>query len=189
MTRDADPSGPVVHDEPVPVTCVGGAELVDQLEELWLSLFDHHVSVGAGGLPVIDRAMSWPRRKALYQQLLASSNAFVVIARSASRPVGYALVHIHEGADDTWPTGSAIGEIETIAVAPDWRGQGLGTALLDEAERQLLARDVRDVKLNVINGNLDAIRLYERRGMTPVMTTYLRLGSAPAEASMAHPGR
>ena len=46
---------------------VGGAELLDALEPLWLSLFDHHRDTGAAGLPVIDRALSWPRRRAYYE--------------------------------------------------------------------------------------------------------------------------
>jgi hypothetical protein len=37
----------------------GRHELVDELEPLWLSMFDHHLSTGAAGLPVIKRSESW----------------------------------------------------------------------------------------------------------------------------------
>ena len=35
-----------------------GVEVVDALEPLWLSLFDHHRAVGPG--PFINRNDSWP---------------------------------------------------------------------------------------------------------------------------------
>jgi ribosomal protein S18 acetylase RimI-like enzyme len=68
----------------------------------------------------------------LYESLLRESGAFVVLTRRNGRPIGYALAHTHSGADDTWPTGPTIGEIESLAVAPEERGRGVGTALLDE---------------------------------------------------------
>lgn len=168
---------------------IGQSELIDDLESLWLSLFDHHATVGAGGLPLIDRSQSWQRRRALYEDAMSKPDTFIVLARIGDTPIGYTLAHVHSGADDTWPTGTRIGEIETLAVAPEHRGRGLGTALLDHAEGRLAGLGAHDVKLSVVNGNASAMRFYERRGMTAVMTTYLRIGSAPPDTSEppAHP--
>src|SRR5882672_3647484 len=88
----------------------GKQELLRELEPLWLSLFDHHLSTGAAGLPVIPRSESWPRRRALYEQLLRGQEAFVVVARRGPAAVGYALAHVHPGPDDTWTTVDRIGE-------------------------------------------------------------------------------
>jgi hypothetical protein len=71
----------------------GRHELVDELEPLWLSMFDHHLSTGAAGLPVIKRSESWARRRALYEQLLRSQETLVVVARRGSAAVGYASGH------------------------------------------------------------------------------------------------
>lgn len=68
LNRDADDLGVTLHQ--------GRHELVDELEPLWLSLFDHHLSTGAADLPVIRRSESWPRRRALYEQLLLSQEAW-----------------------------------------------------------------------------------------------------------------
>jgi hypothetical protein len=76
LNRHAEDLGVTLHQ--------GEQELVDELEALWLSLFDRHLSTGAAGLPVIERAESWPRRRALYEQLLRDQEAFVVVARRGS---------------------------------------------------------------------------------------------------------
>jgi len=156
---------------------IGGAEVIDELEPLWLSLFDWHAQLGAAQLPTIDRTLSWPRRRALYTDLLAKDGAFVVVARRGTRAIGYALAYVHDGADDTWPTSDRIGEVETLAVVPNERGNGLGTALLDAAEARLAQLGATTVAVAVVIGNADAQRFYERRGMRPTTIRLLRLGS------------
>jgi len=151
-------------------------DLLDELEPLWLSMFDHHVEVGAAGLPVIERSRSWGHRRALYLQLLAEPDTFVLVARRGGRAVGYALVHVHEGADDTWPTGDRIGEVESLAVLPEERGGGIGTLLLDTADEHLARLGIHDLLISVLAGNDDALRFYRRRGLRPVATRLLRLG-------------
>ena len=155
---------------------LGRNELVDELEPLWLSLFDHHLEVGAGSLPVIDRSESWPRRRTLYEELLLRPETFIVVARRESIAVGYVLSHLHNGPDDTWPTGDKIAEVESIAVHPSERAHGLGTLLLDCAEQILEGLGVSDVMIGVLVGNDGALKFYEKRGMFPVMLKLLRIG-------------
>jgi ribosomal protein S18 acetylase RimI-like enzyme len=157
----------------------GRHELVGELEPLWLSMFDHHLSTGAAGLPVIERSESWARRRALYEQLLASHDTVVVVVRRRSAAVGYAFARVHVGPDDTWDTGDRIGEVESLAVLPAERGRGLGTLLLDCAEAVLEHLGARDVMIGVMAGNDDAQRFYERRGMTPAVVKLLRVGPKP----------
>lgn len=59
--------------------------------------------------------------------------------------------------------------IATIGVLPEYRGQGIGSALLQACEAQL---PVSRVRLNVRISNINAIRLYERYG-------YLQVGKWP----------
>lgn len=159
----------------------GGLDLLDELEPLWLALFDHHAEVRTQDVPIIERALSWPRRRALYERLLPTPDAFVLLARRDGRPVGYVLAHVHDdGPDDTWPTGPRIGEIESLAVLPGERGAGLGTLLLDVAEQRLEAAGVRDLRLIVLTGNDAAVRFYQRRGMSPVVVGMIKLGSSAA---------
>ncbi|MDQ4048324.1 MAG: GNAT family N-acetyltransferase [Actinomycetota bacterium] len=88
----------------------------------------------------------------------------------AERPaglVGYALVSLAEGPSG-WDYGERVADVETLAVAPEARGQGVGTQLMDAVERELLERGVRAFRVLVIARNDDARRFYERRGMVPV---------------------
>jgi GNAT superfamily N-acetyltransferase len=153
---------------------IEGVEVLDDLGEVWLSLFDHHQAMGNAGLPAIAREKSWRFRRALYARIFVDPRAFVVVARRRDQIVGYALAQVHDGPDDTWPTGD-IGEIETLAVLPAERGAGLGTRLLDAAEAHLHQAGVNDITLAVMVGNADAERFYARRGMVPIVTKYLAL--------------
>ena len=59
---------------------------------------------------------------------------------------------------------SQIGGIETIDVSPEFRGLGIGQQLLAAAEREIISRGKSICRLEVSEGNLAAIRLYERAG-------------------------
>lgn len=80
---------------------LAGAERVDDLSALWLALHHHHRIV-AGTLPLVeDDELSWQRRRALYLDRLGSGNGFLVVAVEGNDVVGYALVCIENGPDDT----------------------------------------------------------------------------------------
>jgi ribosomal protein S18 acetylase RimI-like enzyme len=155
----------------------GGRELVDELEPVWMSLFRHHRSVGPG--PFIPEEQSWPIRRAFYDRVLDNPQAFVLTARRSRRVVGYAVVAMHPGPDDTWPTGETFAEVETLAVLPEERGCGLGTALLDAVDERLRGMEVTCLFIGVMAGNDDALRFYERRGLRPVITKLMRIDSPP----------
>jgi ribosomal protein S18 acetylase RimI-like enzyme len=139
------------------------AERLDDLEPLWRSLHAHHREVS--DLPVLaDDDLSWERRRAWYGRLLAGGEAFALVARDGARPVGYAFVEVRDGADDTWPYGRRMAELVTLAVAPESRGGGVGTALMDAVDAELARRGVGDLELFVIAGNERARAFYERRG-------------------------
>jgi GNAT superfamily N-acetyltransferase len=73
-----------------------------------------------------------------------------------------------------WRTGPALGELVTMAVLPDDRGAGVGTALFEEIERRLRSAGVSELSVTTPIANVEAGRFYERRGMTPVFQVLLR---------------
>jgi ribosomal protein S18 acetylase RimI-like enzyme len=153
----------------------GRDELVDELEPLWLTLFRHHREVGPG--PFVDESSSWPIRRRFYLRVLEDPRSFVLLARRGPRPVGYAVVSVHDEPDDTWPTGDTFAEVETLLVLPDERGAGIGTRLLDVVDRRLADLGITCLFIGVMAGNDDARRLYERRGFTPVLTKLMRVAA------------
>jgi hypothetical protein len=97
---------------------LAGAERVDDLSALWLALHHHH-RVVVGTLPLVeDDELSWQRRRALYLDRLGSGNGFLVVAVEGNDVVGYALVCIEDGPDDTFPVGERYAELYSLSVAP-----------------------------------------------------------------------
>ena len=56
------------------------------------------------------------------------------------------------------------GDVNTVAVASDQQGKGIGTALMDWLESQAVLRNVREIFLEVRSDNEAAIKMYDARG-------------------------
>jgi ribosomal protein S18 acetylase RimI-like enzyme len=90
---------------------------------------------------------------------------------------GYAMVCIENGPDDTFPVGDRYAELYSLSVTPQLRNRGIGTRLLDFVDGELARRSIYDLRVAVMEGNLDARRLYERRGLRPAEVVLYRFGS------------
>jgi len=169
------PDGQLIGEHGDITFTVRGTDCLDQLEPLWLSLFDHHASTGNAGIASIPRDESWPRRRRLYESLFDEPGTFVVLAERDGSPIGYAFCHLRQGPDDTWDTGDLLGEVETLVLSAEARGGGAGNALMDAAEAELGRRGAHDVMTAVMEGNDRALDFYLRRGMRPTVTYLMRL--------------
>jgi len=158
----------------------GGPEDLDRLEPLWVSVHHVHVESMPELAPYVDDATTWAERRAVYSELLAKPDSVLLLAAVDDALVGYGLAHVmpleETWVADTWATGPRIGEIESLAVLPEHRGQGLGTELLDRLERELGAQGVTDLVLGLLPGNDAAARLYARRGYRPTWLYLSRFG-------------
>lgn len=70
-------------------------------------------------------------------------------------------------ADVVTDFGRTSGHIKDLAVAPDWRGRGIGSQLLDRGLAVLATSGARLAKLEVRVGNEAARGLYEAFGFSP----------------------
>ncbi len=82
-----------------------------------------------------------------------------LVAECCGRVIGYA-VGIVEGNNE--------GHVVSIAVDPEFRGLGIGKALMRELERRFLGYDVSLIKLEVSVKNQVAINLYKSLGFKVV---------------------
>jgi ribosomal protein S18 acetylase RimI-like enzyme len=156
---------------------LAGIERVDEVRDLWLGLHRHHRAV-VGALPLVsDDELSWERRRALYLDRLSSGSGFLVLAVEGETVAGYAMVCIEHGPDDTFPVGDRYAELYSLSVTPQLRNRGIGTRLLDFVDRELARRSIYDLRVAVMEGNADARRLYERRGLRPAEVVLYRFGS------------
>ena len=56
------------------------------------------------------------------------------------------------------------GDVNTVAVASNHQGKGIGTALMNWLESQAALRNVREIFLEVRSDNEAAIKMYDARG-------------------------
>ena len=75
--------------------------------------------------------------------------------------------------------GAHLAELVSLAVAPDQRGRGVGTALMDAVDAELDRRGIPDLEVAVMAGNGRAIAFYERRGLVVGELLMFRFGTGP----------
>jgi [ribosomal protein S18]-alanine N-acetyltransferase len=82
----------------------------------------------------------------------------IYVAESDARVVGFVIINMQ---------GAFIGYIQTVCVAADQRGRGIGTKLIEWAEARIF-RESPNVFICVSSFNQKAYRLYERLGYSVV---------------------
>lgn len=91
-----------------------------------------------------------------FQYMLSKANSALLVARVGNTIAGYILVLFHDG--------TSLARIYSIALDPAFRGQGIGDALVEAAEKVARDEDCAWMRLEVRPDNVPAIRLYERHG-------------------------
>ncbi len=152
----------------------GDATRIPELEPLWRSLHAHHLSLRPDGVPVREVGASWSVRRARYEHWLAQDGNALLLAEDEGALVGYAMVTIGQGDMATWDIGPPVAELETLAVLPEARGGGVGTALTDAAAAFARERGAGALAVGIVHTNADAIRFYEREGFEPFYVEHLR---------------
>lgn len=154
----------------------GTVEDLDDLRPLWLALRTHHHEVAPELGPVRDDDDTWSRRRAQYEGWLTTDpRHLVLIARDDDgRAIGYAFGLVVDADSATWASdGVQVLEVETLSVLPEARGEGVGRRLLQGLRDEVAARGYDRLALTVVAANRDALRFYEREGLTPEFV-YLR---------------
>ena len=90
------------------------------------------------------------------REMISSSQAIGLVALAGQTIIGYAIARY----------ASDSGEILNLAVAPEYRREGVAAHLIDALLDGLRSREVREVYLEVRESNGPARALYKRRGFT-----------------------
>lgn len=94
----------------------------------------------------------------MIRSLLSTPYVFGYLAILNEEPIGYALCS--KGGDE--------GDLLTIAVLPETRGNGYGEALLEEMIKEASLQKIKKIFLEVRPSNTSAIKLYKKHGATQV---------------------
>ena len=103
----------------------------------------------------------WKRRRlAALREDLRRDRAGIYVAEHEGRVVGFVFARLVKDAADELP----FVHISSIAVEPAWRRRGIASRLMEQVEALARLAGVDTVELEVSLVNLEAMRLYERRG-------------------------
>lgn len=113
--------------------------------------------------------IGWLKPAALFQRYLAEQASGTRICLAANLKdafAGYVTVNWQPAYPDF--AEKKIPEIQDLNVLPCFRGKGIGTALLDQAEAQISRHsDIAGIGVGLHPGYNDAQKLYGRRGYFP----------------------
>lgn len=149
---------------------------IDELENLYNELNDY-----------LEEGVNYPGwRKGMYpvreNAIAGVKNGNLYVAKHDGKIIGSIILnHEPESAyyNVKWRVEldySDVFVIHTFAVHPKFMKYGVGKALLDFADECSIKSKVKSVRLDVYEGNLPAIKLYEKCGYEYIDTVDLGLG-------------
>src|SRR5215207_4460565 len=143
---------------------------VDRVELLFKQLVAFHRGVAGEDWPVRSEEAAWSHRRAEYFSWLGGGRAQMLAAvpaeDEAGAPLGYAVLSV-KSSSASWDVGERIAELETLAVAEEARGRGVGSLLIEACRERLREEGISYWGVAVVEANEDATRLYERVGFRP----------------------
>lgn len=96
------------------------------------------------------------------KRFIQSEHSMLLIACADDKLSGYALLLFNQA--------TQLARLYSIAVSPDFRGQGVGEQLLSLCEKSAVERGYITLRLEVREDNFSAIKLYEKHGFKPLKT-------------------
>lgn len=139
---------------------VAGVKLSPRLESAGISLRDM-TEADIPAVEALERRLfpvdAWPVQM-FFDELSQPETRRYVVAEAAGRIVAYAGLMCIE----------PIADVQTIAVVPEFEGQGIGSAVLTELIEEARRRRAADVLLEVRADNPRAQQLYLRFGFEQI---------------------
>ncbi len=122
-----------------------------------------------------DFAPDISKQRAGLRLLLGRPDALVAVAEAAGRAVGMCSVQTLVSTAE----GGCVGLLEDLVVREEWRGRGVGTRLLQAAERWARHRGLLRLQLLADLGNAPALGFYGARGWGRTRLVALRRTAFP----------
>jgi ribosomal-protein-alanine N-acetyltransferase len=105
-----------------------------------------------------SRCFERPWNTSQISEELVHPDSVVFMAYESGRPAGYVMFRCEPDSN----------ELMKIAVLPEFRKTGIASVLYDEGEKIVLAKNSKDIFLEVEETNRGAIRLYSKKGFVEI---------------------
>lgn len=130
----------------------------DEIAELWVALADGQRAFGSH----LAAAANRERIGETIAHQIAEGN--LRVARTEGEIVGFVMFTVEYR---LYAIDTTRGMVHNVYVVPDWRGEGIGSALMDAAEEALVEKGAEAIALEVLAENEDARTFYADRGYGP----------------------
>lgn len=133
---------------------------------LWIELNIQLRYADADDLPKLEWYGQYSHYRGLYQrayQEQLQGRRLMLVAECGGFPIGQVFVQFNS-ADPMVADGDTRGYLYSLRVMEMFRGHGIGTRLIEEAEGDLVDRGFQWATIAVAKTNDGALRLYQRNG-------------------------
>jgi len=140
---------------------------LDAICTLSQSLFEHERQF------TDEYDMGWSHGVAgrkFFTKMLRSRKAFVLLATAEEKVVGYILVKF---LTFSWRAYNPIAELTNLSVDPMFRGQGIGTKLVEKAVAIARKRGAKRMSVEGLHDNVRALKFYKTQGFRSFSDTLL----------------
>jgi len=145
-----------VHDD---VTILeGSGELLRRIQPLWAELRLHHAAMGHLWRDEFLASDFDKRCAGLLAKSKGGGIQVLLAVHRASGEVGYCVSTVDS---------ERHGEIDSLFVLDAFRRQGIARTMLTSAMCWLTDRDAKPIRVSILAGNDEAVKLYEQLGFQP----------------------
>lgn len=134
----------------------------DQVAEIFKNVHAMHQE----NRPDIYRELENPLSLEYFSTMCSDPNGIALCAVCSERIAGLAYTYLKEPSANPVVQPRVTAFMDDLAVHPDFRGQGVGKALLEETRRIAVERGACSLELMVWAFNRNAIEFYKYAGMT-----------------------
>ena len=144
----------------------GNEDLLDAVAVMWEKLNQHHRKHSEHFAEKYGSFTFADRKKGILEKL-KTSELFVELAvdQKTNANIGYCFTTL---------TNEGTGEIESIFVEPEYRGQGTGKTLVKDAVKWLNSNNAKVITVGIAAGNEEVFPFYENLGFHPKVTILLK---------------
>ncbi|MBN2795198.1 MAG: GNAT family N-acetyltransferase [Clostridia bacterium] len=139
----------------------GSYDLIDEVKPLWEKLNSHHRANSKYFKTQFEKS-SYEKRKKHFND---ARHLYIQMAYDEDKRIGYVVASVNE---------MKVGEIESIFLDENYRGQKIGEVLMENALNWIENQSADRIILGVSVGNEQAFSFYEKFGFYPRTTILQR---------------
>lgn len=135
---------------------------VDALAEMYVELHNFHAAAVPSRLRTVGRVDD--RLIHGIRKILANPGAAILIASAGDKVVGFAEVHVRETEEDPAIVQRRYAHLQSLAVSPAYRRQGLGRELVRAAHQWAREHGATEIQVDIWEFPGGPLAFYDKLG-------------------------